>query len=298
MIPLDAILAFVEEHGWRIFPSLIIGKRKQPIIKNWQNACSRDPRQITVWWREYPDAIPSLVTGPRNGIVILDVDRDTDPETGLEYDGWDSIEKIFKWDTVPETPCVHTRRGGRHFYYSCPKMPDDDIASDDHPMHRHAIRNSVSILAPHVDVRGWNGYVNLPVEGTGYWIDPVLNFSVPMKRAPHWFNHRPRKPVTPRDHNGRFDPNACLADACRQIREATARGRMEGYSRHNDFRWATFRIARLVGLGLLDRNRAYYDLAAEVMALGIDADNGTARVQKYFEMAWNEGLAAARERRK
>jgi hypothetical protein len=298
MTMLDSTLELVERTGWRIFPSVLTQQQdgridKHPGIRDWPNACSRDPKVIAEWWARWPDASPSLVTGPRNGIVVLDIDVGTNPRTGQPYSGFDSLEVHFKWTDTPITPCVHTRRGGAHFYFQCAKLPDPDRLDDRHPAHPRAIKNSVGLLAPHIDVRGWNGFVVLPAEGTGYHVDPALDFSLPMLTAPGWFNYRPRpkpspgaKPrADPRDH---FDPQTILAEACRNIASAP-----EG-TRHDTFRHETYRIARLVGAGLIDRSRAYSELAAEVMILGQRADGHTHRVQKYFEMAWRDGLAAGR----
>src|SRR5215475_7595450 len=102
------ILTLVERHHWRIFPSLIDGNRKQPAIKDWPNAASRDPDQIRAWFTRR-ELIPSLVTGPRNGIVVLDVDVGTD-RGGRRYSGFDSLATIFHWTEAPPVPCVHTRR--------------------------------------------------------------------------------------------------------------------------------------------------------------------------------------------
>ena len=112
-----------------------------------------------------------------------------------------------------------------------------------------------------------------------------------MLPAPRWFNHRPRKQTTSSADHGKFDPDAVLSEACRRISSAP-----EG-TRHDTYRHETFRIARLVGLGLIDKQRAYHNLMAECLALGMIADGGTRRVQKYFEQAWDEGLQAAREGR-
>jgi hypothetical protein len=283
---LDGVLDLVARMGWRIFPSV----GKIPAIKNWPNECSRDPDVIRRWWKEWPDAVPSVVTGPRNGIVVLDIDVGVD-RNGKPYNGWESIEAVFHWDTAPDTPHVITKRGGSHLYFSYPKLPDDDVLDADHPAHRYAIRNSVSILAPHVDVRGWNGQVVLPVAGTGYTIDPALDFSGNWERTPDWFNHRPRRAGASLSQNERFDPGAILNDACLEIRRAP-----EG-TRHDAYRHVTFRIARLVGLGLLDGRIAKSALASEVIALGIAADGHTRRVDKYFHASWEEGLVAGERRR-
>lgn len=162
------------------------------------------------------------------------------------------------------------------------------------PRPKGQIRNSASQLAPHVDIRAWNGQCVLPAENNKYWWDPHLDLSLPMVPAPAWFDYRPPR-SQPEPHPGRagdrFDPAMVLEEACHRIR--TAR---EG-TRHDVYRHETFRVARLVGRELLDYRKARMDLAAEVMALGQTADGHIGRVRKYFEDAWAEGLAAGSTRR-
>lgn len=276
--------------GWRIFPTLLIkesnGKvRKQPAIRDWPNTCSRDHEQIREWWKRWPGAIPSIVTGPRNGIVILDLDIGTDSK-GRPYSGFDGLEALGK-GALPPTPIVHTRSGGIHYWFSCRRAPDDKRLEGYAP--KGIIRNSASILAPHVDVRGWNGQAVLPAAVGGYSWDPELNLeTVALVSAPAWFDYRPPKQYqTQIGDRTRLDPAAVLAEACRRIRTAA-----EG-TRHDTYRHEVFRVARLVGVGLIDERRAQNDLAAEVMALGQLADGHLGRVSKYFAASWAEGLAAA-----
>jgi putative DNA primase/helicase len=280
------------EKGWRIFPTKLVhqpnGKiTKQPAIKDWPNACSCDPGQIRKWWRQWPDAVISIVTGPRNGIIVLDVDVGID-KGGRAYTGFDALEEVLRWWAVPPVPCVHTRGGGCHFYFSCERLPDGEILDRDHPAHNTAILNSASELAPHVDIRGWNGQAVLPSSNSGYWLDPHLTFDLPMPPAPAWFNHRPQKRRSASSGTSRhLDPGAVLAESCRIIRHAP-----EG-TRHDTYRHEVFRVARLVGLGLLDERNARHELQTEIMALGIVADGHTRRVDKYFAASWDEGFAAA-----
>ena len=63
-------------------------------------------------------------------------------------------------------------------------------------------------------------------------------------------------------------------------------------TRHDVFRHQTYRIARLVGMGLIEERHAKNALMGEVMILGMRADGHTGRVEKYFNMAWEDGLAA------
>ena len=292
-LTVDEALAYAAR-GWRIFPTNLIrgpgGKiTKKPAIIGWPNTCSCDPEQIRAWWRRWPNAVISIVTGPRNGIVILDVDVGVDRD-GRSYSGFDCLEETFGWWCSPTTPVSHTPRGGCHFWFSCPSVSGDTKLENNG---RNAIRNSAGLLAPHIDIRGYNGQAVIPSAANEYWWDPHLNFdTVEMMPAPAWFDYRPAKEPgrsgsAPLHH---LDPLDVLAEACHRIRTA-----VEG-SRHDTYRHETFRVARLVGLGLLNERKAHNDLAAEVMALGKIADGHMNRVEKYFNASWNEGLAAGRKK--
>jgi putative DNA primase/helicase len=295
----DRALSYAQGRGWLVFPTKLERRadgrvNKIPAVRDWPNTCSRDPDVIRRWWRQWPDAVISLVTGPRNGLVVLDVDIGVDKQD-REFNGFDTLEEVFGWWASPETPTAHSPRGGVHFYFNCERAPDREILDKHNPRHRTAIGTRAGNLGAHIDVRGWNGQVVLPSESSGYFWDPHWNFdTVAPMPAPAWFNHRPPKPARSPSSNkpGRFDPANVLAESCRLIRHAP-----EG-SRHDTYRHETFRIARLVGLDLLDERRARHDLESEVMALGRIADGHIHRVEQYFRDAWREGLTAARSSRR
>lgn len=262
------------EHGWKIFPTGLIKQpngsiTKQPLIKDWPNRATTDPGIIHGWFRRWPDAVVSLVTGALNGFVVLDIDIKGD------QNGLDTLEALGI-AILPETPMVHTRSGGLHLYFR----------------RTAPLRNSTGRygLGPNLDVRGDNGQVVLPSANSGYSWDPHYNFkTVEPLPAPAWFNHR-QKPQRRSDSgpHPRLDPNEILSESCRLIRTAAVG------TRHDTYRHETFRIARLVGLGLLNERSARHELETEILALGIHADGYTGRVEKYFGDAWKDGLAAAR----
>jgi hypothetical protein len=227
----DEAIAIAGKHGWRIFPVGLVrqasGKiTKQPLIEKWPNRCSVDPRVIRQWWQHWPDAVPSVVTGPRNGLVVLDIDIGVD-DKGRPYSGFDTLEEQLGWWALPEVPMVHTRRGGLHLYFTCERAPDEEVLDAHSPRKAGSIRNGASLLGPHLDVRGWNGQAVLPASNSGYWWDPHYNFDTcePM-RAPDWFDYRPPnlRPAPARQSSGeprrQFDPQAVLDMSCRRILHA------------------------------------------------------------------------------
>jgi predicted P-loop ATPase len=132
---LDTALDLIGQ-GLSIFPVALSwedGKlRKRPIVKDWANAASLDPKQIHDWFGEgkYVIGVP---TGEKNDLDVVDVD----PRHGGE-----------KWYNEQQTQIPATRRhttaqGGWHLLFS----------------HHEDMRNSTGLIAPGVDVRGEAGFI-------------------------------------------------------------------------------------------------------------------------------------------
>jgi hypothetical protein len=168
---------------------------KKPRIKGWPTAATTDPEQIKAWWARWPNANVGIPTGERSGLLVLDVD--------LDKGGFESLEALTS--SLPDTYTVRTGSGGAHFYFRYP--PGSNI------------RNSASLLAPGVDIRGEGGYVVAPpsrttapyavlsdvplaaIPRTGCWsrLDRILAPPSPASEAPpaqkpHTLPSRERKP--------------------------------------------------------------------------------------------------------
>jgi hypothetical protein len=105
--------------GWSFTP--LIGKI--PMLKAWQKAPRPAIEQCRTWAR---DGNVALRTGMASGVAVIDIDKNA--ECGAAY----------RMSNFPPTLTVRTGGDGYHLYYKCHKP----------------IKNSVSQLAPHVDVRG------------------------------------------------------------------------------------------------------------------------------------------------
>jgi hypothetical protein len=143
------------EDGFPVFP--VRPGDKRPLISGWKEAATMDPAIIAAWWSQWPDANIGIVTGERSGLVVLDVDVATG---GLE--SFEELKScISDW---PDTLMVRTGSGGLHVYF---RMWDGI-----------RIGNSVSKLAPGLDIRGEGGFVVAPpslhASGNRYeWINEV-----------------------------------------------------------------------------------------------------------------------------
>lgn len=123
--------------GFAIFPA---GPHKRPLLKGWQDKATKDPHQIKAWWKQWPDALPALPTGKRNGLAVLDLDRRPDK------DGVAALEALgFAPMTLSRT-VVATPSGGFHLYFG---------GFD-------GMGNSAAGLPAGVDVRAQGGFVIAP----------------------------------------------------------------------------------------------------------------------------------------
>jgi hypothetical protein len=145
----------IASKGIPIFPCLPGGKK--PLIKDWPNRATTDPKEIREWWARWPDANIGIPTGERSGLLVLDVDNFTSLETLEAEHG-----------QLPHTTTVRTGSGGMHVYL---KYPTDS-----------GIRNSAGKLGPGLDVRGDGGYVIAPpsrTTGPYEWLDKSPLADVP-----------------------------------------------------------------------------------------------------------------------
>jgi hypothetical protein len=117
----------------RRVPVFPCGPTKKPACKSGFKAAVQEPEKIVELWRKYPGPLIGTPTGERSGIDVLDID----PRHG--GDAW--LETAV--DLLPHTRRHHTRSGGVHILFR----------------HYQGIKNSASLIAPGVDVRGQGGYI-------------------------------------------------------------------------------------------------------------------------------------------
>lgn len=139
-------LAYAEA-GYTIFP---VNEKKLPLVKwgkgedNHPNIRKRrattDKDTIRAWWRKWPLAGIAMPTGKLTGVTVLDIDRKNgvDGLAALKAIGIDALKLS---NVVARTPS-----GGFHVYLK----------------HEPGTRNSASVIAEGVDVRGEGGMIILP----------------------------------------------------------------------------------------------------------------------------------------
>ncbi len=111
--------------GWALTPL----KGKKPYLKGWQKRAAPRPSEVDDWARR---GNVGVRTGGVSGIAVVDDDT---------ADG--SAASLFN---LPPTPTARTGSGKLHYYFADPDG---------------RVRNSVSSLAPKIDVRGEGGMIVL-----------------------------------------------------------------------------------------------------------------------------------------
>jgi hypothetical protein len=150
------------QKGLAVFPCR--PRDKRPATANGLKDATTDPAAIAAWWQQHPDFNVAIATGAASGIFVVDVDG-IDAEAALRR-----LEG--EHDALPPSVEVITARG-RHIYF---QMPDLDL------------RNSVSSVAPHVDVRATGGYVLAPpsIHPTGRRYAWSVDSASAFAAAPAW----------------------------------------------------------------------------------------------------------------
>jgi hypothetical protein len=133
---------------------------KTPLILNWQNLATQDPRQIDEWWDEWPDA---NIGGITESLIVVDVD----PRNG----GDDTFAALSAVEDFPDTAANKTQGGGKHLIYAAPGG--------------RPVKGGVNKLGPGIDIKARGGYILLPgstIEGRSY----TRENDRPIAEAPAW----------------------------------------------------------------------------------------------------------------
>ncbi|MBS2964945.1 bifunctional DNA primase/polymerase [Actinocrinis puniceicyclus] len=238
--------------GFAVFP--LAPGTKRPMFKNWEKRASTDPRQIASWWNTTPNANIAIACGPTN-LLVIDLDKAKRPD-GPRH-GEETLAKLAAGRELPRTFTVASARGGRHLYY---RQPDGAALSI-------TTGSDTAGLGPLVDTRGHGGFIVAPgslFEGGTYrvehdaavaplptWIADQLTKRPPAAQPPP-APAPSRTPVT--DRRRVAYGNAALKQAADTVARAP-----EG-TRNDTLNRESFRLGRLVGGEILDRN----DAAAEL----------------------------------
>lgn len=165
--PLSGAL-YAAELGLKVFPCK--PKGKEPAVTHWQAwADASTPATISAYAAKHPNTNWGIHA---DGHAILDLDK-KHGKNGIQ-----EMRTLAADNPVVPTLIVETPSGGLHLYYSVPS---------DTP-----IRNSVSAIAPGIDVRTKGGYVVAPGSATEVGTYRIKS-DRPIAPLPSWLLERATK---------------------------------------------------------------------------------------------------------
>jgi hypothetical protein len=161
---------------------------KHPAIVGWQEAATTDPAVIQRWFKRHPLWNLGLPTG--HGMAVLDVDR--------KHGGIKSLRELGRrHGDLPRT--VVSRTGGRGLHFLL-LLPPGVV-----------LHNTVSKIAPGLDIRGDGGQIVLPpslhFSGNPYRWDPARTpWNTPLGLMSDWMVEK----ALAAEANARVSRNAAL----------------------------------------------------------------------------------------
>jgi Bifunctional DNA primase/polymerase, N-terminal len=276
--PIDWALTYIAR-GWPVSPWSFNRDplaKKYPLTPHGKDDASRDVAVIREWWRRWPNAVPSIVTGEPSGIVGLDID------IRPHGSGFDSLDELGISFHI-ETPTAHTPRDGCALLLRWPG---------------HFVNTVSGKLAPHVDIRGDKGSLILP-PGPGRCWDPYLGPDTPIAAMPEWMQLvEPEPPTIPetappiRPQRLSRYAEAALDGAVKVIASAPAGQQRDTLNRE------VYSIAELVAGGIVPVALAMESLQWAARQLrSYDARNPwrPADLDKMVRTAFTDGLARPRQ---
>jgi hypothetical protein len=155
-----------------VFPCL--PRDKRPMTEHGCRDATTNLEKIEGWWGVCPDANVAIATGAASGVLAADIDG-VDAEVELR-----KLED--EHGALPSTVESVTPRG-RHLYFRWPGV---------------LVRNSASMVAPGIDVRGEGGYVLAPpsVHPTGRVYAWSVDSASAFAAAPTWLLDKVTTPAS------------------------------------------------------------------------------------------------------
>jgi hypothetical protein len=270
---LEAALEYAA-NGFAVFPCQPRGK--EPVTKRGFKDATTNPATIRRFWREINRNI-GIATGIISGFWILDEDPG----------GEDHIRRLEdKYGPLPKTRMVRTGRGGRHFWFK----------------YTGPIQCSIGRVAPHVDVRGDDGYGIAPPSvhenGQRYELLSDVGLAIPpdwlvaLTRKRPTISERARVSAPPRSASYRGGAyGAAALDA-----EAAALAAALPGTRNSGLNRSAFALFQLVAGGELDAGAVADRLVAACYANGLVKDDGLHAVEKTIASGMRAGLQCPRSR--
>jgi putative DNA primase/helicase len=244
---------------------------------------SDDVEQVERWWRWAPSANIAIATGPRSGLLVLDVDPRNDGDVTIQH-----LHR--EYGTLGEPLRVQTGGGGQHLYYAHPPFQVSNGCG--------------GRFGPGIDVKGDGGAVvaapSVHTSGQRYeWLEDwtrtpdalpeqmieLLNRAE--ERAPRVNRARARPPVTPSPSHPY--PVAALRSETRTLTE-TSKG-----ARHRGLYDASRRLGQLVAAGALAEDDVTEPLLESCEANGALTEDGEEECLRTIRDGIRAGAAQPRD---
>jgi hypothetical protein len=293
-MPIVEYAVWYANHGVPVFPCNPTDK--SPLVSSGFKAATVDKDQIRAWWRRWPNAMIGVPMGAASGVWAVDPDASKNGST----DGvanWAGL--VAKHGGIPDTHTHTTPNGGHHVLFKW---------HDDQPVTNR--EGGLSGLG--INVRGEGGYIiawpSVLADGRSYDIASPLDF-FNFAEAPAWLYDKILLPMPPAVSQVQSIPSISQqavatvrppASAYLAYSDAALRGEYDAVvsaspgGRNNQLNTSTFKLATLVGAGLLDEHAVETTMLNAAVTCGLVADNGRDKCLATIRSGLSAGIRSPR----
>jgi hypothetical protein len=303
-IPTPEVGMSVVEHaiyyagrGWPVFPCNPMDK--SPLVSSGFKSASTDKDQIRAWWRRWPNAMIGVRMGAKSGVWAIDPDA---PKHGSPDGVANWAELVARHGRIPHTHAHNTPNGGQHLLFKW---------RDDRPVNNR----EGGLRGLGINVRGEGGYIVVPpscmADGRAYEIAEPLDF-FNFADAPDWLydlilsKSPASSPTVPTQSTPSISQQAMAtvrspAGTHRAYADAALRGEYEAVvsashgGRNNQLNSSTFKLATLVGAGVLTEQEVETAMTEAAGVCGLVADDGRDKCLATIRSGLSAGVRSPRD---
>ena len=272
-MPIVEYAVWYANHGLPVFPC--DPTDKSPLVSAGFKAATTDENQIRVWWRRWPNAMIGVPMGAASEVWAVDPDAS---KNGAPNGVANWAKLIAKYGGIPDTHTHNTPNGGQHVLF---KWHDD----------RHVTNREGGLSGLGINVRGEGGYIiawpSVSADGRSYEIASSLHF-FNFAEAPSWLYDK-ILPMPPAVSQAQSIPSISQqavvsvrppAGAHLAYADAALSGEYDAVvsaspgGRNNQLNASTFKLATLVGAGVLEEREVETTMMQAALACGLVAEDG------------------------
>lgn len=292
-MPIVEYAVWYANHGWPVFPCSPTDK--SPLVPTGFKAATTDEDQTRTWWRRWPNAMIGVPMGAGSGVWAVDPDasKNGSPDGVANW-----AELVAKHGGIPDTHTHNTPNGGHHVLF---KWHDN----------QHVTNREGGLSGLGINVRGEGGYIiawpSVLADGRLYEIASALDF-FNFAEAPAWLYDKilPMPPtvaqVQPRSISQQAQAtvgppegtHAAYADAAlRGEYDAVVSASLGG--RNNQLNTSAFKLATLVGAGVLTEHAVEGAMMQAAVTCGLVADDGHDKCLATIRSGLSAGIRSPRD---